>query len=416
MRRSLQIIAITGLLGLLYTSGNTQDIPLFSQKLTNSFIYNPSTAGLGMGSATYSFRQNYANVKGAPTNNFLSLHSPLLDHKIGVGANIYQEDVNFIRNLYASGAFAYHLYLDQTNVLSMGVSGEYSSSRLNGQTNSDPTDIDYQRLSNGDIQAFDFSFGLNFKSRLFQLGVAANRLGSEWLKDSASFTSYYSAYAQGMIPLRGGDDMLEPYVAYRKLSPINNTIDIGLFYTYNNRFIGGVGLRNTQAIKFDDNTPNKSGQILNASLGFKITNNLMIGYSREMVMGNVGGYVGAANEFVLRMDFNNKETQQKKNFSTAYKNSLTYRRKSLSTAYGKSVGSKSPQQLKKKQKKYAPYSPNKRYQNVNKAGMKKSSMGKSKTTFNGKKPYNVQKKKTSFKKKKTSFNKRKVYNKRKRKN
>lgn len=413
MRRSLHISIFIGLLGLLHLPGAAQDIPLFSQKLTNSFIYNPATAGLGFGSATYSFRQNYANVKGAPTNNYLSLHTPLLNHKVGVGGNIYQEDVNFIRNLYASGAFAYHLYFDQTNVLSMGVSGEYSSSRLNGQTNSDINDIDYQRLSNGDIQAFDFSFGLNFKSRLFQLGIAANRLGSEWLQDSASFTSYYSAYAQGTFPLRGGADLLEPYVAYRKLSPINNTIDIGLFYTYNNRFIGGVGLRNSQATKFDENSNNISGQILNASLGFKITNNLMIGYSREMVMGNIGGYVGAANEFVIRMDFNNKETAQKNNFRADYKNSLTYRRKSLSTAYGKSVGSKSPQQLKKKQKKYAPYSPNKRYQNVSKVGMSKSSAQKSKPSFNGKKPYNAKKKKSSLKRKKSNFNKKKAYNKKK---
>ncbi len=386
-----------------------QDIPLFTQKLTNSFIYNPSTAGLTFGSATYSFRQNYANVKGAPTNNFLSIHTPLLNHKVGIGANIYQEDVNFIRNIYASGAFAYHLNFDQTNVLSMGVAGEYNSSRLNGQTNSDPTDIDYLRLSNGDIQAFDFSFGLNFKSRFFQLGIAANRLGSEWLQDSASFTSYYTAYAQGMVPLRGGQDLLEPYVAYRKLSPINNSIDLGLFYTFNGRVIGGIGLRNTQATKFDENSINKSGQIINTSLGFKITKNLMVGYSREMVLGNVGGYVGAANEFVIRMDFNNKETKINKNFRADYKNSLTYRRKSLSTAYGKSVGSKSPQQLKKKQKKYAPYSPNKRYQNVNKAGIKKSSTVKTKTSFQGKKPYNMAKKPTA-KKKKSSFKKRKTYN------
>ncbi len=392
-------------------TGNAQDIPLFTQKLTNSFIYNPATAGLTFGSATYSFRQNYANVQGAPTNNFLSLHTPILNHKVGVGANIYQEDVNFIRNLYASAAFAYHLNFDQTNVLSMGVAGEYNSSRLNGQTNSDPTDIDYLRLSNGDIQAFDFSFGLNFKSRLFQVGIAANRLGSEWLQDSASFTSYYTGYAQGMIPLRGGQDLLEPYVAYRKLSPINNSIDLGVFYTFNNRIMGGVGIRNTQATKFDENSINKSGQILNTSIGFKITKNLMVGYSREMVMGNVGGYVGAANEFVVRMDFNNKETQLKKNFRADYKNSLTYRRKSLSTAYGKSVGSKSPQQLKKKQKKYAPYSPNKRYQNIKKVGMTKSSSKKNKS-FNGKKPYNAPKKKSSFKKKKPSFKKKKVFNKR----
>ena len=42
-----------------------------------------------------------------------------------------------------------------------------------------------------------------------------------------------------MIPMRGGDDMLEPYAAFRKFSDTNNTWDLGLYYTYNDKIIAG---------------------------------------------------------------------------------------------------------------------------------------------------------------------------------
>src|SRR6187399_724109 len=101
------IILVSG----LFTSGIAlaQDIPLFSQKLTNSFVFNPALAGHTFGSITYSYKRNYANVNGSPQNHFLSVHAPIVNHRFGVGANFYQEDVTFLRNTYASAAFAYHL-------------------------------------------------------------------------------------------------------------------------------------------------------------------------------------------------------------------------------------------------------------------------------------------------------------------
>src|SRR5688572_7425457 len=109
------------MLSVLVISGvsRAQDIPLFSQKLTNSFMYNPAVAGHTFGSATFSYRRNYAKVEGAPVNYFLSLHTPIANHKAGIGANVYQEDVTFLRNTYASLAFAYHIRFDRFTTLSM---------------------------------------------------------------------------------------------------------------------------------------------------------------------------------------------------------------------------------------------------------------------------------------------------------
>ena len=184
--------------------------------------------------------------------------------------------------------------------------------------------------------------------------MAANRLGSTWLKgDKAVLSYFYSGYAQGLIPLRGGEDLLEPYVAYRKLSESNNTLDIGLFYTYNNLITIGASER--------------SGKVLSATLALHISKYLTVGYSRETILGGIGGFVGAANEITLRYDFNNES--YKEHFKSDYKSSIAYRRKTLSGPAAKKTG-RSPKQLHRSQKKLAPYSPNRRYQNIKKLGVK----------------------------------------------
>jgi type IX secretion system PorP/SprF family membrane protein len=336
-----------------------QDIPLFSQKLTNSFVFNPALAGHTFGSATYSFKQNYSKVEGAPQNHFLSIHTPIANHRFGVGGSIFQEDVTFLRNTYASAAFAYHLALNSLNTFSMGISAEYNSIGANGVPNFNYTGNDQalNEVMAGRSNNFDFSFGVNYQNRFMKVGLAANRLSAGWLnKDNSTLSYYYSGFVQGLIPLRGGEDLLEPYAAYQKLSEVNNTISGGLYYTYNNLITIGGAYR--------------TGNVISGTLGFRLSKYVMLGYSREMITGNIGGFVGAANEFTIRFDFNDQSYKER--FRSDYKSAVSYRRKTLSGPTGK-AGARSPKQIRKKQKKLAPFSPNKRYQNMKKLSVKSSS-------------------------------------------
>lgn len=357
MKRSLHLLyVITIVLVAGGSSAVAQDIPLFSQKLTNSFMYNPALAGHTFGSVTVSYRQNYAKVEGAPTNYFISAHAPIANHRFGIGANFYQEDVTFLRNTYASGAFAYHIRFDKFTVLSMGVSGEYNSIGTNGVPVGTINDPEYEAINKGRVNHYDYSFGLHFQNRFLKAGIAANRLSSTWLKEEASLSNYYSSFVQGLIPLRGGEDLLEPYVAYRKLSSVNNTIDAGLFYTYNNLLTVGGAWR--------------SGGVVAGTIAVRPSKYLQLGYSREIITGNVGGFVGAASEFTIRYDFNNESYKER--FRADYKSAVSYRRKTVGSSFSK-AGGRGPKQLHRKQKKLAPYSPNRRYQNIKKLGVKKSS-------------------------------------------
>ncbi|QSE97875.1 PorP/SprF family type IX secretion system membrane protein [Fulvivirga lutea] len=346
--KGISVLLIT----LSTTYVDAQDIPLFSQKLTNSFIYNPAMAGHTFGSLTLANRRNFSNVNGAAENNFLSFHTPFYDHRFGVGANVFREQVNFVDNIYASGAFAYHINFGSYNVLSMGVSAEYNS--IGFDINSvigDRNDPLLGEKSNN----MDFSFGINYQHRYFKVGAAANRLATNLeLSNNASVLSeFYSGYAAGLIPLRGGLDILEPTFTFRKLSAINDIWETGLYYTFNNLLTVGSSYR--------------KGDILNAAVGLKVAKKFFVGYSYEIVNNNLGTDVGPSSEIAVRFDFNDKSYQER--FRQDYKNSLAFRRKTLSTAAKRTrVGSRSPKSFKKRQKSRLKNikSPNQRYNNLKK--------------------------------------------------
>lgn len=282
---------LIGICNLAPTAAFAQDIPLFTQKLTNSFIYNPAIAGLNTATFTYSYRRNYSAVEGAPEDHFASVHTPIANYRFGIGVNGYQEDVNFMRISFTSAAFAYHLRMKKSNTLSVGVSGEYSSMRLSGNTNTaanglDPVLLNYQ---NGDPK-FDVSVGANYQTRYVSIGAAVNRLSTSWInKEKASLANYFTANAQGMLPVRKRKDSFEPYVSLRKFSSRYSMWDVGLFYMINNRVISGIGMR--------------KGNVLHYTLAFRLPRKMLIGYSRETIGNGLAGFVGSTNEIVIRYDF-----------------------------------------------------------------------------------------------------------------
>ena len=345
MGRYLHVAAIV-MLNVL--NSVAQDIPLFSQKLTNSLIYNPAIAGSTFGSTTYTFRKNYANVKGAPQDNLLSLHTPLLNYRLGVGGTVYQEQVNFIRSTFSSLAFAYHIHFDKKSFFSMGISGEYRSLQINGTSNTVGDDPVLDAIGMGKANTFDISYGMNFQNQFIKVGFSANRLATQWINTGLAH-GYFTGMVQGMIPTRGGEDLFEPYFMFRKFSDVNNVYDLGLYYTLKDKFIFGVAGRNSPS-------GNLSYTILNATLGFKPSKQLMIGYSNENILGGVGGFAGMANEVTLRYDFNNKA--YKETFRSNFKESVNFRRKTMARSYS---GTKHTQKNKLKA-----FSPNTRYQNTKK--------------------------------------------------
>jgi type IX secretion system PorP/SprF family membrane protein len=341
---------VAGIIGifLLNSAGYGQDIPLFTQKLTNSFLYNPSVAGNSLGSFTISRRQYWSGIDGSPNTNFLSLHIPLAQHRVGFGVNLFQDNLGVSQTTFASAAFAYHIRFTDDNSLSMGSAVEYDIFNVN-QVKVDVADQNDPLLEQlNTYSTLDFSFGMSYQAKFFKVGASANRI-SDLLgiqKDSTAnrFPAYYSAFFGLRIPVFKDRDQFEPIITFRSLTPGSYQVDAGLFYTLKEILTVGGGYR--------------SGGVMNATVGLRLKK-VMIGYGREMLSSNYQRNIGSSNEITLRIDFRDHSYHVKsKNSRKISTQALAIRRKTLSNYSSKGNAAQWSQRYKKKVKKNYINSPN----------------------------------------------------------
>ncbi len=327
---------------------SAQDVPLFTQKLTNSFLYNPSVAGNGLGTLTFSHRQNWSGVSGAPVTNYLSIHTPFAKDRFGTGLNVYQERVGVYETFSATAAFAYHIKMTDTRSLSFGVSGEYSNFKINTSRVDVVDERDDLIIGNTSPGQADFSFGITYKSKFLTLGVAANRLTNimrGFGESPSQFPGYYSAYANGTIALRQDKDLFEPMITYRGYLDGQSQFDAGLYYTVNNFLVLGGSYR--------------TGGTISATLGVRILDKFLIGYTRDINASGYGADLGASNEITLRFDFNSQKYHS--NYRNAKKintQALALRRKTLTKYASKGSPYKQSSRYKKSIKRNYQKSPN----------------------------------------------------------
>jgi type IX secretion system PorP/SprF family membrane protein len=276
--------------------GHAQDIPLFTQKLTNAFLYNPSVAGNTLGSITLSRRQYWTGIQGSPNTTLLSAHLPVNGYRFGTGLTVYQDNVGVSQTLSASGAFAYHLILPSRQSFSLGVAAEYYNYRVV------PSRVDVQAAGWSDpvlvskytgVNGVDFSAGISYYARYLRAGASINRI-SGWLgsKHKNLFQPFFTSYVQGMLPLADKRHVVEPMFTYRSLSPVSSVLEGGLYYTYNKKITFGASYR--------------TGKVISVATSFQVYKNLTVGYSNELFVSQRNAGLGTSHEVVLRFDFNDR--------------------------------------------------------------------------------------------------------------
>ena len=310
-------------------SVQAQDVPIFTQKLTNSFFYNPAVAGHTYGSMTFSHRQTFDNLIA---NNFVSFHTPLANHRLGAGASVFTDKFSFVQRTYASAAMAYHINFSSYNNLSFGLSADYTGinfdfNEINFDSGSD--DPIFGQLQND--TGLDFSFGMHYQHQYFKLGIAANRLVQNWFnnEDNILFDGFYSVMGSGLIPFADRRDVLEPTFNYVS-SATNSLWNAGLYYTYDDAVMLGGAYR--------------QNDIISMTASVKLAKKIMLGYTHEISNGNVN--LGSTSEIALRFDFSNYNYQER--FKEDYKAAVSYRRKALNTTKPGKIGSSNPAKAKKK--------------------------------------------------------------------
>ena len=111
MRQALTLLAF-----LIFASGISfgQQDPMFTKYMFNSLVFNPAYAGskdhmyLGL-----LHRTQWYEINGAPSTQTITLHTPLKNDRVAVGATMVNDKIGPTNNLGANLVYAYRIPLQK---------------------------------------------------------------------------------------------------------------------------------------------------------------------------------------------------------------------------------------------------------------------------------------------------------------
>ena len=234
-----------------------QQLPMYSQYLTNDFIINPAIAG----SKPYypiqiNSRSQWSGLGAiAPKTNTLSYHMPLAYDAIGVGAVVMQDQTGPYSQIGVNLSFAYHIQLDKDDItrLSLGLSGLMTQHTLRQDDltfhNPDP---EFQGSYSKMVP--DASFGVYLYSKNFSLSASAHQLFESTFKEAVSDifgdnsqVRHYFAHASYLINVHS-DLAIEPSVLVKSTDVSPTQLDINTRVIIDNNYWAGLSLRSSQSL------------------------------------------------------------------------------------------------------------------------------------------------------------------------
>jgi type IX secretion system PorP/SprF family membrane protein len=253
-----------------------QQLPLYSQYLYNKFLINPAVAGSdGYTSINLTAREQWVGISNAPQTYSLSIQTrflkrphilqttknnrvtfrPKTDGKVGLGGSVFSYSSGLIQRSGFQVSYAYHMWLQSTTQLSLGLSFTGYYFRINEKELSmeDPNEpLLNDNLRRG-IFIPDAAFGIYLLNRQYNIGFSADQLFGAAAKIGNNAYSNYSVsrtyYLFGSYSFdRGSDIEWRPSVLIKMSEQIKPQADIGLNFIYNQSFWTGLTYRTSGAI------------------------------------------------------------------------------------------------------------------------------------------------------------------------
>lgn len=166
-------------------SVNAQIDPLYAQYLNNPLVINPAYTGLNKElNASVSFRKQWAGFDGSPTTINATVHTSLLDNKMGVGLILVQDIVGEYKNTLAMGTYSYKLELEDMT-LSFGLQAGMVNYRIDNSELNIEDEGDVYFSDNQNITKPVFGAGVILSSNNLFLGLSVPRM----LKNKGTFSN-----------------------------------------------------------------------------------------------------------------------------------------------------------------------------------------------------------------------------------
>jgi type IX secretion system PorP/SprF family membrane protein len=252
----------------------SQQLPLYSQYMMNSFLLNPAVAGHdGLTSFNFTAREQWLGFENSPRTVAVSAQSRMLRNSpisrgrsvrrrptamsrsgnVGLGGFVYNDRNGSMHRTGLQGTYAYHIFMHQSQ-LSFGISATAFQLRLDERdailnNESDPL-LTGQRNT---IFVPDINLGIYYNSPNFYVGGSTAQLlqsslkfGNDGYKDFKMLRHFYLMGGYGFFFDNG--ITVEPSLLVQATMESRVQMDINTRVYYKDDYWGGISYRTSGAL------------------------------------------------------------------------------------------------------------------------------------------------------------------------
>ena len=257
-------------LAAFWQFSTAQQLPIYSQYLYNKFLINPAHAGSdGFTSWNLTAREQWVGYSGAPRTYSLSWQARLLkrhtevkhkgtkssirpktDGRVGFGAYVFSDRNGLIQRTGFQTAYSYHMWIDPTTQVSLGLAFTGYHFRINANETSfeDPSEPWLTDNLRKGVFVPDADFGIYLLNKKFDFGFSAQQLfGAAEKIGSAAYRNFHMdrhfyMFGSYYLPI-GVKQELEPSVLVKVSEALMPQADIGMTYIYDQSLWTGLTYR-----------------------------------------------------------------------------------------------------------------------------------------------------------------------------
>lgn len=284
MKQILYITAVCLLLPGLKAQHNSN----YVQYMFNGLILNPAYAGSQEAlNLTGLYRKQWMGINGAPTEALFSIHSPLKNKNVNLGANFQDTQFGLFNHTRFNLVYAYRFRF-LSGKLAFGLQAGIDSyttnwDRLNTTEAGDPS----FQLSGTRNTVPEAGAGFYYNTKIFYLGVSAPNLFTGKLNPYTT-----SCLSSGIVINLSPDFRMKPALLLKYVN--GSTASANLSTTFYYKEIIGLGIGytyNNSALVYTD---------------IKLNEQLHFGYGYEYALNHLQTYITGSHEVMIRYLFRYK--------------------------------------------------------------------------------------------------------------
>jgi type IX secretion system PorP/SprF family membrane protein len=309
---SIMIVALVGLATALAAQQDHQ----YTQFMYNKLLINPAHAGArGVPSITAIYRNQWAGFEGAPKSALVSLSSPFLSPRVGLGVVLSHQRAGLQRDFFGSVAYSYEMVSEEDITLRVGVQGSIRSLALDfseaqtggpGGPSADPSLLD-QRLNDvyGNVGAGIYA---TIAKRAY-VGFSVPRIYSNTvgINTNPQFTTareyrHFYGMAGAVLPI-SKDIQIMPSVLCKYVENAPFDADINL----------NLGIREKVTVGLSGRLGGDSGlESLDLLAFWQVNDQLGVGAAYDFTLSRIRNYTAGSFEILAQADLQKQEKNKKK--------------------------------------------------------------------------------------------------------